>query len=930
MAARKVQLKDNSGNKAYPVTSSACVGMSDGSGSLDKYIQEFEERGYLFAGVATPSTNPGAPDGKVFYLAGGGLFANFLDYELPAGLNIIYNVGSSWATRNLISIKNSIGDDENAVMSQFSVSKNITEFNASVNFPTEGTDGTNKYTLLNAISKLPSVLRNPGIKISFINENNEIEKWEFQGGNTGDLGAWIQTNASNILGQINDVNNKYCLYFDPNKIGYFNNSVSFVSKSNYVTSITKCQEGDKYIIRGNSINAGCTIVFFDENFDYLSSDVTTDGNTRYAIAPINSAFCALSKRTDVEQFAYKYTNSPYDINGLNNINTTDVEIYGIDKVIQEQVYIQKSNGNAVSNSGYIGITDYIKCYGGYIFVIGNNNNDVVASVALYNENKEYLNTSLCDSNVRLYKVPTEASYFRLTFRSDFKFTYICEDIKGKRIDDNLNEANKYCDNLVEENVNDINNRLESGEAISFMFDRTNLLNTKDPDYKTQAYLKSNGTEGSITTSPTWAISGFIPFKEEDGYLTQSTDSGAASPANGYNCLYNVEKNLVASFTGSSAATLQWQEGVAYARFTFSNLGDKKPQVNIGSTALPYKDYSNINIKNDYLPEILNLPSSVVTPLGGYGLRYEWDTLSNNFTDSTFPQMIKGRNILSFSCEFNAFSTLSISRGVVGAYSNGYKLTVSSDKSVKFQINTGETEETLTNDVSKFLKIIIEEDMLFKHVKVTIMTLGGYDEFIFAISSGYRGAFSITNSNALLNVKLTITNNSLKEPVWLFGDSYMDFLWNSFHNIIKSNMMIDGYGGTTSQTMYSELLRCLNYSCPKTLIWGLGMNDEYNSYITYYNNLQTLAETYGFDVIYYAPPTVPERDKEAFRTFLIENNARFIDAYSAVGANSIGVWYDNYLGSDNVHPTTVGSNAIAIQYMVDCPELCNFKKYIEEF
>lgn len=38
MAARKVHLKDKSGNKAYPVTSSSCVGMSDGSGSLDKKI----------------------------------------------------------------------------------------------------------------------------------------------------------------------------------------------------------------------------------------------------------------------------------------------------------------------------------------------------------------------------------------------------------------------------------------------------------------------------------------------------------------------------------------------------------------------------------------------------------------------------------------------------------------------------------------------------------------------------------------------------------------------------------------------------------------------------------------------------------------------------------------------------------------------------
>ena len=40
MAARKVQLKDNSGNKAYPVTSSACVGMSDGSGNLDSHINK--------------------------------------------------------------------------------------------------------------------------------------------------------------------------------------------------------------------------------------------------------------------------------------------------------------------------------------------------------------------------------------------------------------------------------------------------------------------------------------------------------------------------------------------------------------------------------------------------------------------------------------------------------------------------------------------------------------------------------------------------------------------------------------------------------------------------------------------------------------------------------------------------------------------------
>lgn len=84
--AKKVQLKDNLGNKAYPVTSSACVGMSDGSGSLDRYIQEFEKRGYLFAGIATPSTNPGAPNGNVFYFATqAGTYTNFSGIEITDG-----------------------------------------------------------------------------------------------------------------------------------------------------------------------------------------------------------------------------------------------------------------------------------------------------------------------------------------------------------------------------------------------------------------------------------------------------------------------------------------------------------------------------------------------------------------------------------------------------------------------------------------------------------------------------------------------------------------------------------------------------------------------------------------------------------------------------------------------------------------------------
>ena len=100
MAARKVQLKDNSGNKAYPVTSSACVGMSDGSGSLDEYVKKFEARGYIFAGIATPSTNPGVPDGNVFYLATeAGTYANFSGIEIATGEAVILEWRGSWVKK---------------------------------------------------------------------------------------------------------------------------------------------------------------------------------------------------------------------------------------------------------------------------------------------------------------------------------------------------------------------------------------------------------------------------------------------------------------------------------------------------------------------------------------------------------------------------------------------------------------------------------------------------------------------------------------------------------------------------------------------------------------------------------------------------------------------------------------------------------------
>ncbi|WP_455589845.1 hypothetical protein, partial [Bacteroides rodentium] len=53
--------------------------------------------------------------------------------------------------------------------------KGITEYNVSVQHPTSGTGGTNKYSLEGAIALVPAELRNVGLKVSFVDSAGQVE-----------------------------------------------------------------------------------------------------------------------------------------------------------------------------------------------------------------------------------------------------------------------------------------------------------------------------------------------------------------------------------------------------------------------------------------------------------------------------------------------------------------------------------------------------------------------------------------------------------------------------------------------------------------------------------------------------------------------------------------------------------------------------------
>lgn len=75
----------------------------EGDTSLLNAIRDAFSKGYLFAGVATTDTNPGTPDGKVFYIANGkGSYTNFGGLEVTDDDDFaIFTYDNAWAKSNV-------------------------------------------------------------------------------------------------------------------------------------------------------------------------------------------------------------------------------------------------------------------------------------------------------------------------------------------------------------------------------------------------------------------------------------------------------------------------------------------------------------------------------------------------------------------------------------------------------------------------------------------------------------------------------------------------------------------------------------------------------------------------------------------------------------------------------------------------------------
>lgn len=193
-----------------------------------------------FAGIATPTTNPGVPDGNVFYFATqAGTYANFGSVELNEGLNILLWNGTRWAATNVMNIVQELGDSETEVMSQKGVTNN---FNSSTMIDVLDAIPTKVFTFN---STPDSISINLGNKPMFFNAEVEITTSIALSG-AEKLDFYVQFVLNGTPSHYNPINHK-AFTISGNKLSIKVNASEFNRNEEYDDLITQVRIVLQYV-----------------------------------------------------------------------------------------------------------------------------------------------------------------------------------------------------------------------------------------------------------------------------------------------------------------------------------------------------------------------------------------------------------------------------------------------------------------------------------------------------------------------------------------------------------------------------------------------------------------------------------------------------------------------------------------------------------
>ena len=195
---------------------------------------------YQFAGVATPSTNPGTPDQNVFYMATqAGTYTNFSAIVLQAGISILLWDGS-WSSQTFFTIDAVPTAGSNNFVKSGGVQNELAlgaVYDVSAKNPTAGPNNNGKWESLSALlsdanlsTLIPTAWRKGGMSIKFVqSSDNKYVKYRCMAQSfTTDVTQWQGVDDEPTAGSDNLVKSGGVVSWGEDKYGKYVENAGFV------------------------------------------------------------------------------------------------------------------------------------------------------------------------------------------------------------------------------------------------------------------------------------------------------------------------------------------------------------------------------------------------------------------------------------------------------------------------------------------------------------------------------------------------------------------------------------------------------------------------------------------------------------------------------------------------------------------------------
>lgn len=264
------------------------------------------DNGYVYAGIATPSTTP--VSGKVFYIAtAAGTYTNFGGQVLTQGINILRYNGSSWSHQQLIGIDDVPTVASNSLAKSGGVQNELAlgaVYDVSAKNPTAGPNNDGKWESLSALlsdanlnTLIPTAYRKGGMSIKFVHTyDNKYVEFRYTGTSIANadftnVDNWQSMNVDrNITPGSNNAIESGAVYNAQNypfvdfEKTATNNSYKYFVKDCYIygnvnktheyriSQVYKAKDNNKWRIALNDITLGAIVARYN-----VQSNIQNDG-----------------------------------------------------------------------------------------------------------------------------------------------------------------------------------------------------------------------------------------------------------------------------------------------------------------------------------------------------------------------------------------------------------------------------------------------------------------------------------------------------------------------------------------------------------------------------------------------------------------------------------------------------------------------------